>query len=100
MLIRITVFHIKFEFASSSSHDLSTFSLIWVVSHSTPSWSPSPVTALEAQMCQGLSMIFSSPSIWETLTEDMASRTSILLAKNRIGILRERMSWVLRNRKS
>ena len=37
-------------------------------------------------MCQGLSMIRSRPNVCDTLTLDNASRMSILLAKNRIGI--------------
>lgn len=40
------------------------------------------------QMCQGLSLMFSKQSSCETLTADRASLTSILLAKNRMGILR------------
>ena len=66
--------------------------LICVVSHSTPSWRPSPVTALLAHMCQGLSIILSSPSICETFTLDIVSLASFLLAKNRIGIFRDLMS--------
>lgn len=38
------------------------------------------------QMCQGLSLILSKHSSWETFTVDRASRTSILLAKKRMGI--------------
>lgn len=38
------------------------------------------------QMCQGLSLMFSKHNICETLTDDMASRRSILLAKNNTGI--------------
>jgi len=69
---------------------VSSWSLICPVNHSIPSWRPSPVTALLAQMCQGLSMILSRPRVWDTFTLDRASLMSILLAKNRIGIFLER----------
>lgn len=44
------------------------------------------------QMFQGLSLMFSKDNICETLTEDMASRRSVLLAKNNTGIFLLRIS--------
>lgn len=44
------------------------------------------------QMCQGLSLILSKRNVWETFTEDMASRRSVLLAKNNNGIFLLRIS--------
>lgn len=67
---------------------LSIRSLIWSVSQSTPSFKPSPVTALLAQICHGLSRILSRPIKLEHLTLDTDSCKSILLAKNKIGIRR------------
>lgn len=72
-------------------HLLPRFSFIWLVSHSTPSCKPSPVIALEAVMCQGLSLMRSSPSAADTFTLLTASRMSILLAKNRMGRRRDRI---------
>ena len=68
---------------------------------------PSPVTALLAQMCQGLSINLSRPRVCDTFTLDIASLhnsqssfsqaffiihlLSILLAKKRIG---SRLAWM------
>lgn len=49
------------------------------------------------QMCQGLSLMFSRQSSWDTLTEDMASLRSLLLAKSSTGILLLQMSGGRRN---
>ena len=56
----------KFDLIWISVHFLilvSSWSLICPVNHSMPSCKPSPVTALLAQMCQGLSMILSRPRV-------------------------------------
>ena len=69
------------------------------------SLSPSPVTALLAQMCHGLSINLSSPRVCDTFTLDIASLQSrvkhsveleshllsILLAKKRMG---SRLAWM------
>ena len=93
------------------------FSLICPVNHSIPSCRPSPVVALLAQMCQGLSNNLSRPEIrpadeihckhWflprvcDTLTLDIESLRSILFAKNSMGNLLAWMSgccnFILRN---
>ena len=44
-----------------------------LVNISPTSLSPSPVTALLAQMCHGLSINLSSPRVWDTFTLDIAS---------------------------
>ena len=65
------------------------FSLIWPVSHSIPSCSPSPVAALLAQICQGLSSSRSRPGKWGVtdknscrITEDLKSFAVTFVGNN------------------